>query len=152
SIEDRWHNTLTFSPTGIASSAGGLSVPFTRDGQGRITLIQTPIFDPNPLGGHRYSYTYAYDGAGNLVTFTLPDSAQPSHTYDGAHRLLSTKDARGNAARTSTYDTAGRLATDTDAMGNVTSYVYDLTLHRTTITNPDTGIVVQTFDTRGLLL
>jgi hypothetical protein len=39
SIEDRYHNKLTFGPKGIVSNAGGgLTVPFLRDEQGRITV------------------------------------------------------------------------------------------------------------------
>jgi len=151
SIRDRQQNTLTFTAGGIQSSTG-VGVTFTRDSQGRITKITSPAVDTStgPI-----VYTYEYDASGNLLKVNLPDDGSgPGHVdygYSTDHRLLTTKDANGHFARTSTYDTAGRLATDTDALGNVTSYAYDLGLHKTTITNPDNGSVAQTFDDRGLL-
>jgi RHS repeat-associated protein len=151
SIKDRHNNTLTFSPNGILSSAGDLTVPFTRDGQGRITQIRTPIFD---AGGGQTIYSYAYDGDGDLTTVTLPETAIITHTYDAAHPhlLATTKDPRGNMARTSTYDDAGRLASDTDAMGNVTRYAYDVAALTMTTTNPDSGVVRDVFDEQGMVL
>src|SRR5437016_8926166 len=51
SIKDLNGNLLTFGPSGISSSAGGITVLFVRDGQGRITQI-------TDLGGNNYTYTY----------------------------------------------------------------------------------------------
>ena len=42
SIQDLHGNTLTVTATGITSSTG-LSVPFVRDTQGRITQITDPL-------------------------------------------------------------------------------------------------------------
>jgi RHS repeat-associated protein len=151
SIKDLQGNTLTFTPTGITSSTG-VAIPFERDTTGRITKITSPVLG---AGGGTVSLTYEYDTAGDLVKVNQPElGVGPSamhHTYLN-HRLLTSKDGRGNTARTSTYNTAGRLETDTDALGNVTSYAYDLGARKTTITNPDTGTVQWTFDARGLLL
>jgi RHS repeat-associated protein len=153
SIHDRNNNTLSFSPGGIVSSAGGLAVTFTRDDQGRITKIVTPQIDSS---GATNEYGYTYDGDGNLTEVQLPPNSGPvalNYTYDGSdHRLLTAVDANGHPARTSTYDGDGRLATDMDAMSNLTTYVYDLAGHTTTTTNPDLGVVTQTFDDRGLVL
>jgi RHS repeat-associated protein len=153
SIQDRNNNTLTFSPGGIVSSAGGLTVTFTRDDQGRITKILTPQIDSS---GATNEYDYTYDGDGNLSHVQLPPNSGPealNYTYDGAdHRLLTAVDANGHPARTSTYDDSGRLVTDTDALGNITKYAYDVPGHTTTTTYPDTGVLSQTFDNRGLLL
>jgi RHS repeat-associated protein len=152
SIKDRQGNTLTFTPEGITSNTG-VGIEFERDTTGRITKITAPPLD---AGNWRETTTYEYDTAGDLVKVNQPElGVGPSpvrHTYDADHLLLTSKDGRGNFARTSTYDTDGRLETDTDALGNVTSYAYDLGARQTTITNPDTGTVEQTFDARGLLL
>jgi RHS repeat-associated protein len=149
SITDRQGNLLTFTPAGITSNTG-VGVTFDRDTQGRITAVTSPALD---LGNGKLVYQYAYDPDGNLQKVTQPDNyGTYQFTYDD-HRLLTTKDPNGYPARTSTYDaTSGRLATDKDALGNTTTYVYDLPSHKTTITNPDLGTVVQTFDDRGLLL
>ena len=37
-------------------------------------------------------------------------------------------------------------------LGNTTNYAYDLTTRTTRTTNPDTGVLAQTFDERGLVL
>jgi RHS repeat-associated protein len=154
SIQDRNQNVLTFTPDGISSPATGKTVTLTRDDQGRITKVLSPslgdVFD-----GH-LEYDYAYDVSGNLITATRPAVSGTvnswTYTYDDAHRLLTSSDPLGHPARTSTFDAAGRLATDTDALANVTSYVYDVAAHKTTITYPDHGVVSQTFDDRGFLL
>jgi RHS repeat-associated protein len=152
SIKDRQGNTLTFAPEGITSNTG-VTVPFERDTAGRITKITSPPLD---AGNGKVITTYEYDSAGDLVKVNQPQlgvgPSPVSHTYSTDHRLLTSKDGRGNTARTSTYDTAGHLLTDTDALGNVTSYAYDFGARKTTITNPDTGTVQQTFDPKGLLL
>ncbi|MBL8175746.1 MAG: RHS repeat protein [Bryobacterales bacterium] len=51
SIEDLNGNKLTFSPSGITSNSGNLSVPFERDSFGRITRITDPL-------GKQYQYGY----------------------------------------------------------------------------------------------
>jgi RHS repeat-associated protein len=154
SIQDRNHNILTFSPTGITSPVTGQTVSFTRDDQGRITQILA--VDLGDFFHTRFEYDYVYDGAGNLVQVTAPAvnifTEVYHYGYDGSHRLTSAIDPAGNHTQTSTYDSAGRLATDTDAMGNLTRYGYDVAGHTTTTTYPDTGVMTQTLDDRGLVL
>ena len=152
SIKDLRGNTLTFQPNGIISSAGR-TVTFARDAQGRITKVVTPPI--TDFFGATVEWNYAYDAAGNLESATAPGSGTASvthYTYDTGHRLLTTKDPRGNLARTSTYTGDGRLATDTDALGNVTGYTYDTATRTTRITNPDGGVLTRIFDDQGLLL
>ena len=154
SIRDRQGSTLTFSATGIASNNGELTITFERDDAGRITKITRPPRSLAPfLPGDEY--VYVYDAAGDLTEAKLPPlQGNPrSHKYTYAtHRLLTSIDPRGHAARTSTYDPDGRLLTDTDALGQRTSYAYDLPARTTTITNPDDGVVTLVHDPRGLLL
>ncbi|MCD4686238.1 MAG: Ig-like domain-containing protein [Anaerolineae bacterium] len=160
SITDLNDNQLTFTPDGITSSAGNLSVDFVRDGEGRITQITNPE-------GH--VYTYGYDANGDLVSVTLPETppivALPiGYTYHATepHLFVSGTDPRGNTVATAEYcvdisqtycdaDDLGRLLAVTDALGNTTTYDYDLTTASsgqtlTTITNPDGGTVELTHD------
>jgi YD repeat-containing protein len=140
SIKDLSGNTLTVTPNGITSS-NGLSVPFVRDDQGRITKITDPL-------GH--DYLYAYETAGNLASVTYPGVANPaSYTYDGAHLYTGGADPRGNPLPSAQYDTDGRLQSVTDALNQTISYVYDLASHTTTVTNPDGGQVVRVDDDYG---
>jgi RHS repeat-associated protein len=144
SIKDLNDNLLTFGPSGITSSAGGINVPFARDQQGRITQIT----DPNGK-----VYQYGYDAAGNLATVTLPGNTTPiTNTYDTSHFFLSSTDPRGNPEAVTTYHPDGRLASITDAVGNITRYDYNLAENKTIITNPDGGVVTRKYDANGLLL
>ncbi|HEX3904531.1 MAG TPA: VWA domain-containing protein [Polyangia bacterium] len=154
-IQDRNNNVLTFTANGITSNLDSTkSVTFTRDGQGRITKILTPVL--GDFFGVPLEYDYTYDTNGNLIRVDDPPTSVFAivykYGYDGAHRLTSSIDPDGHPAKTSTYDDAGRLASDTDALGNVTKYAYDVSGHTTTTTYPDTGVLKQTFDDNGMLL
>jgi RHS repeat-associated protein len=158
-IVDKNGNGLMIGPNGITSSTG-LSVPFVRDSQGRITQITDPQ-------GNKYLYTY--DSNGNLATVTYPGISQPSaYTYDSTHRYTGGTDARGNQLPTTTYygltDTDpnglplnGRLASVTNSLGQTTQYAYDLTTNTTTITYPPdasgaSGKATMVYDSSGDLL
>src|SRR5215212_7920665 len=144
SIKDLTGNLLTFSASGITSSAGGLNVPFARDGQGRITQITDP---------EGKVYRYNYDSPGDLKTVELPGiTTAATYTYDASHFFLSSVDPRGNTESLVTYHPDGRLASITDAVGNKTSYDYDFAENKTIVTNPDGGIVTLKYDANGLLL
>ncbi len=59
------------------------------------------------VGGEATAYDY--DGVGQLLKVTLPDSSIVQYTYDGAHRLTQIQDGLGN-----------RIVYTLDAMGNRT--------------------------------
>jgi RHS repeat-associated protein len=145
SIRNLDGNVLTFTPNGITSSAGNMTIPFVRDAQGRIEQIT----DPN---GKIYRYTY--DGLGDLTSVALPGIDTPLlYEYEPGHLFRKGFDARGNPEATNTYFPNGRLQSITDATGKTTSYSYDLVNNITTTTHPDnTGTTIQRFDANGLLL
>lgn len=140
SIQDLRGNVITFGPNGITSNAGNLTIPFVRDGQNRITQI-------TDLDGNSYSYTY--DGSGNLSAVTLPGLASSaSYTYSSDHLLLTETDPRGNAS-SSTYFPDGRLKSITDPLGNITQYSYNATNNSVSTTAPDGGVTVTVNNTFG---
>lgn len=140
SIHDLNGNVLTFGFNGITSSAGGASIPFVRDAQGRITQI-------TDLSGNNYDYSY--DASGNLSAVTFPGIAtQAVYTYAPDHLLLTKTDPGGNST-SATYFPDGRLQTLTDGLGNVTSYAYNTTTNTITTTYPDGGVTVQTNNSFG---
>ena len=146
SLKDLNGNLLTVTTSGITSS-NGITVPFVRDSQGRITRIT------DPLGNQ---YIYAYDTNGNLITRTLPPNSagtSPFNTYgyDSSHLLISDTDPRGKRAA-ATYYADGKLKSNTTAMGDTISYAYDVSLATTTITNPNGGILTLKNDLYGQLL
>ena len=137
-------NTLMVTPNGITSSAGGMTVPFVRDTEGRIAQITDPV---------GMTYRYAYDAAGDLVTVTPPDtSASTTASYSADHLLRTLTDGRGITVLAAQYTTNGRLQQETDGAGNTTRYAYDLQARTTTITNPDGGAQTLAFDTYGMLV
>lgn len=143
-IRDLNNNTLTFSRDGIRSSAGNLQVPFVRDDHGRIIQMTDP-------SGKVYRYTY--DAAGDLREVHVPELDTPTtYTYDQDHHFLSAFDPRGNPAVIATYNANGRLERETNALGETTHYAYDLSTQTTTTTNPDGGIVKQSFNPTGQVL
>ena len=143
SIADLNGNKLTVTAAGIISS-DGLSVPFVRDAQGRITQITDTTGK---------IYRYNYNGAGELSSINLPGIAiAPSYTYAAGHYLLTAKDSRGNDEAIMTYDADGRLASVTDAENKTTSYSYEPATNTTLQTNPDGGVVKRRYDAYGNLL
>jgi RHS repeat-associated protein len=145
SLKNLDDNVLTFSTSGISSSAGNLVVPFVRDSQGRVTEITDPT-------GKVYSYTY--DAAGDLTSVKLPGIETPlQYEYAPGHYFRKGIDARGNPEATTTYYADGRLESVTDAAGKTTGYAYDLATNTTTVTHPDgAGTTVQKHDANGLIL
>jgi len=161
-ITDLNNNVLTFSPTGISSSAGNIDVPFVRDTQGRITQITYPV-------GKNYIYEYkdASDvDTGDLQTVTFPTVTQPTqqtivlkYSYYADHFFKDATDPRNKKPVTTTYDSANRVQSVTDAMGNKTTYDYDLSTHTTTvhylgdptISTDDLGDASLTYDAAGYL-
>ena len=156
SIKDLNNNTLTFAPTGITSSVGGVVVPFIRDGQGRITQI-------TDLNQNNYVYTYDTPClTGNLCSVKFPGISTPAqYTYANDHSLLTNTDPN-NDTWTYTYYTDpadnGRLESMTSpsvtgANGSPTQYVtqysYNVATNTTTTTNPDGGVVTETDDSFG---
>ncbi|HEV8579091.1 MAG TPA: Ig-like domain-containing protein [Thermoanaerobaculia bacterium] len=139
-VKDLNGNTLTFTRDGIVSSAGGLTVPFARDAQGRITQIT------DPAGNH---YDYAYDAAGDLTAVQLPSIAAPvQYEYASGHLLVREIDPRGGSTSASYYPD-GRLQSETDRTNNTTQYAYNLTANTVTSTYPDGGVTVRTNDSFG---
>jgi RHS repeat-associated protein len=151
SVTDRNGNTLTISPAGVTNAADpAKSVAFTRDSLQRITAITDP-------SGQILSY--AYNGAGDLVSFTDRDGNATTFSYDSAHLLTDVIDPRGVHAVRNTFDATGRLTSTTDANGNTITYAQDVAAQHEIITdrlgNPtlyeydDHGNVVRVTDVLG---
>jgi RHS repeat-associated protein len=118
-IKDPNGNTITVTSAGLTSSTG-VSVPFTRDSQGRITSITGPGTGPNPP-----KVTYAYDPAnGNLVSFGDQLGNQTQYFYENPsfpHYLTRVLDPLGRAVVRNVFDSGGHLIASCNADGNVTT-------------------------------
>jgi RHS repeat-associated protein len=147
---DRSEVAYTYLPTGqietVADDRGvtsygyeaGVGVELADDGVGiadsverveyRLTSVTHP--DGTTLG-------YAYDLAGNRVSFTDPSGAT-TYAYDALNRLsaVTTPDGETTAY---TYDAVGNRASQTAPNGVVTSYAYDALNRLVSLTNEGPG-------------
>src|ERR1019366_1573536 len=137
---DRNGNALTYSSSGIVSSAGR-QVNFTRDGNNRITEIYDPIAI-NTSGSPVLKY--AYDASGNLTNAAQLLSRSPAvyqntgYAYTNTtfpHNLTSVTDPRGIMSQSYVYDSQGRLYKQYDAYGRAEIYAYDTVNHRQSVTD-----------------
>ncbi|MCC7339273.1 MAG: hypothetical protein IT422_29625, partial [Pirellulaceae bacterium] len=109
--------------------AGGPSVEFAYDAQGRIASVKQ---------GADQAIAFAYDAFGT-VALTMPASqTAPGGTFefqfDSGARLARTEDQLGNAL-VYHYDAIGHLSEVVDAEGRATQYAYDHSGNLTDITD-----------------
>jgi RHS repeat-associated protein len=141
SITDRNNNTLTFSDTGITSSAGE-SVEFVRDDQGRIEQLVAP--DGTTID-------FGYDAGGNLTSVTNQNRHITTFNYsqERVHYLAEVVDPTGQPMVRADYDPEGRLTAQTDANGHATTLIFDLEGFSETILNGLDHPTTLEYDARG---
>jgi len=137
-------NTLTYSDSGIIHSSGR-SITFTRDTQGRITLVRPPT-------GSTVQYTYNLFGDLVAATGGAGGSGQTQYTYNNNHGMLDIIDPLGRNQLRNIYDDEGRLIAQEDTDGNRTDFTHDL-VGRTSQVNDRLGRLTQfAYDERGNVL
>jgi len=141
-LEDRYQNSLTFTPDGIIHSSGQ-SLVFSRDAAGRIEKITAP--DGTYV-------TYEYDGNGNLTTVTDRNGNRTTFSYVGDHYLESIHDPLGRTVARNEYDAAGRLTARIDAEGNRIEYTHDVDGRQEMVEDRLGQVTVFTYDDRGLVI
>jgi RHS repeat-associated protein len=141
-VTDPTGNTLTLNTNGMISSTGK-SVAFTRDLQNRITQITDPSGN---------SLLYAYNGAGDLVSFTDRAGNATTFVYDTNHLLQNIVDPRGVQAIRNTYDDAGRLTATTDASGNTIHYAHEVAANQEIVTDRLGNPTLYEYDDDGNIL
>jgi large repetitive protein len=141
SVTDTHGNTLTFSDSGIVSSAGP-RVTFERDPQNRIVAV----IDPS---GQKI--TYQYDAAGNLTSVTdrAGNTTQFQYTAPRPHYLTKVIDPLGHTGLRADYDDQGRLVSLTDATGQTSQMIYDPTHSTETVYDQLGNPTTYVYDDRG---
>jgi len=108
--------TSTYDSSGnlstITNAVGQVTTLSNYDANGRVGLITdangaTSVLTYSPrgwltgktvtAGSTVETTTYGYDGAGQLIQVTLPNTSTISYTYDPAHRLTNIADSLGNS-------------------------------------------------------
>ncbi|NWG12949.1 MAG: tandem-95 repeat protein [Acidobacteria bacterium] len=142
SITDRNGNTVTFSATGIAHSAG-LSINMQRDFKNRITKIT------DPMGN---SVSYAYNANDDLASSTDPAGNVTKYGYDSEHNLTSILDPRGIEILKVTYDDEGRMIGSVDGLGKATEVIHDTENAREYVKDRNGNTTVYEYDADGNII
>lgn len=85
----------------------------------------TSIVEKGQLGLTTRTYTFNYDGSGNLTGIVDPSGRSTTFTYSSS-RIINITDIAGRNFDLG-YDGIGNLTSFTDANGNTTTYSYDAT-------------------------
>jgi RHS repeat-associated protein len=143
-------------------SAGNLT-GVTRPGSVTTTLTRstsnpalvTAVTDP------RSKVTaFDHDTDGNVAEITAPGGGVTTLTYDGAGRITSVVDPRGNESGEDpedfdtllTYDAANHLVTQTDPLGNTTEWTYALDGRLLSKEDPNNHVTAYGYDENHRLL
>ena len=147
-IQDRNNNVLTFTPTESRRNQRP-AVSFTRDAQGRITKILTPLGDVIDTPARVRLHLRRARGSehGDAPAGQRRDQQLTTATTAPTGSRAPTDPTGTPPGPRPTTPPAARH--DTDALGNLTTYAYDVPGHTTTTTYPDTGVLAQTFDDNG---
>ena len=99
---------------------------------------------------------WVYDAFGRLVSSTTgaetsfapnPNANTQLRHYDRLGRVIQTIESSNGAVRLNAYDAFGRVYSSTDALNQTTTYRYDQSERKTTVTSPE-GISLVTVHTR----
>jgi YD repeat-containing protein len=140
-VTDLNGNTITFTADAIVHSAGE-RIDLHRDGRGRITEI---------VDTQGHSLKYAYNAAGDLVSFTDQVNNTTTFTYVAGHPhyLDEIHDPLGRRVSKTIYGPDGRIQKVIDVLGDETLENFDPTHFTGTITDAEGNVTLLEYDARG---
>ncbi|GGP25404.1 hypothetical protein GCM10010971_12230 [Silvimonas amylolytica] len=156
-ISTVWHPTFRL-PTQITEPNRVSN--FTYDTNGNLLTKSVTA------GGKTRTWSYTYNGFGQVLTATDPDSNKTTYTYDASGNPTSLTDAASHVTQYTSYDANGNLLSMTDPNGKVsaftwdarnrlktrqdgsdlTTYVYDPVGQLIQVTLPDSSTVTYSYD------
>jgi len=137
-------NYVTATSLDWEEDANGNRTNYTYDADGNIATKTDPL-------GNTWTYTYV-PGTNWMETETNPHGVVTKYEYDANGNLLRhIRDFGGALANTTTYtyDASGRRTSVTDPLGNTTSYSYDAAGNVIKIIDPLGNMRTFTYDVRG---
>ncbi|MFC5438372.1 RHS repeat-associated core domain-containing protein [Rhodanobacter umsongensis] len=144
-MQDRYGNLTQMNYNGglldQVVSPSGRSIVFGYDSGNRIV---------SATDNTSRQVSYAYGSGGTLSTVTYPDQTTEQYTYDGANRMLTMQDRRGNVWVSNHYDVNGRI--DKQTLADQTYYQFAYATNSggavtaTTVTDPNGHQEHLTFD------
>jgi len=157
---------VTVMKEGAQSAAGqpamNLETAYTYDANGNVTtkssrgVTSVYSYDSRNLmtsvdqtaGAETQGFSFAYDGAGNVIAATYPKGNQDTFAYDNRNLLVS-KTEGGLTTVHYTYDGNGNRKTVVDGAGKTSTYVYDGHDRLLGVTDPLGNQVSSTLDANG---
>jgi len=153
---------LTYNGTDLhtVTNALGKTWTTTTDPLGRVTAMQDPLsnttqlfYDVNDVDDRvqksidalHQTTLYSYDGNGNLLSVTDPNTGKTQFTYDARNRKVVRTDAL-NQSESWAYDGMGNVLTYIDRKQQKTSYQYDELNRNLLTTFADGSTITPTFD------
>jgi RHS repeat-associated protein len=139
---DRNLNTLTFSESGVTTSAGGVAIQIERDTRGRITTVT------DPAGSQ---VRYQYDSRGDLVQVTDRMDRTSTYAYltSHPHYLDKIVDPLARMGVRTNYDSDGRIIGTQGNDGSRITRDYDLDIETVTTTDAVGRISILQYDGDG---
>ncbi|MGW3953092.1 DUF6531 domain-containing protein [Streptomyces sp. NPDC004752] len=130
-------------PVDITDQRGN-TTSMTYDGAGHMLSRSSP-------SSLKYSESWTYDTAGNILSHTDGRTYKTSYGYNTAGQLVSSTDPL-DGKTSYTYTAQGALQTVTTPRGSKTTYGYDAAGNRTSVTTPLGDKTTFTYDAAGRML
>jgi RHS repeat-associated protein len=122
---------------------------YTYDGYGQPTSQTRGA--GNGTASDAVTYTYQYDGSGNLVKTINPMGNSATTTYNSQGSPLTKTDALNRTTKYS-YDGAGNLTSQTNALNQTTQYTYDALGRQTQVISPTGRTQTTIYDVAGRVI
>lgn len=145
------HTYDSYGNLASTTNHAGEKVTETHNQRGDRLTVTTARGNVEGAEPAKFTTSYSYDPAGNLLTETDPLGNERVFEYDPNGNKTIATDSNGNTTSYE-YDAANRLESETDAEEHTTSYGYNVLGQRTSIVDPEGRETSFTYETNGNLL
>ncbi|MCC3766281.1 RHS repeat-associated core domain-containing protein [Streptomyces sp. UNOC14_S4] len=155
-IKDPNRNTATFAYDADGNRISqttplGYKTTYRYDDNGRLSATVDPRGNVTGADPAAYTWSTAYDTAGNPVSQTDPLGNVTKSSYDALNNVVSSTDPLGNR-KSFEYDALNRLTKVTGPDGGATAYDHDVLGNVTTRTDANGHTATYTYDRNSRLI